>query len=35
MSKYMPQYRPGVYYNFSDEKGFIDEVPKATEKDAK
>ena len=26
MLKYMPQYRPGVYYNFSDETGFIDEL---------
>jgi hypothetical protein len=32
----MPQYRPGVYYNFSNERGFINEdLPQATEKDAK
>lgn len=36
MSKYMPQYRPGVYYNFSNAQGFsTEQQPSVSEKEAK
>jgi hypothetical protein len=35
MQKYIPQYRPGIQYNFSDRSGFKSNISAVSEQEAK